>query len=122
MHLQFIPGAAVIRQVNTAINEGSQPLTLTQFSSTCLQGLASDGVRAWSNRAKLRLHYCRQAWEGEGQWRQHGLEELGLFHTSVHPCGTAIHVHSLGSFRTASYLPMAVLEDLETHKVWYWQI
>ncbi|MHB1357444.1 MAG: glycoside hydrolase family 36 protein [Anaerolineae bacterium] len=122
VHLQFIPGTAVIRQVNTALNEGTQPITLTQFSSTCLQGLASDGVRGWSDPAKLRLHYCRQAWEGEGQWRQDGLEELGLYHTSVHPCGTAIHVHSLGSYSTASYLPMAVLEDLETHKVWYWQI
>ncbi|MHB9032778.1 MAG: glycoside hydrolase family 36 protein [Anaerolineae bacterium] len=117
-----IPGAAVIRQTTTAINEGSTPITLTHLSSACLQGLASDGQRAWDDPAKLRLHYCRQAWEGEGQWRTAGLEDLGLYRTSVHPCGTAFHLASIGSWSTATHLPMAVLEDLETGKVWYWQI
>lgn len=122
VQFQSIRGSAVIRQVNTAINEGRQPLTLTHFASTCLQGLATDGARAWDDPAKLRLHYCRQAWEGEGQWRSGSLEELGLYRTSVHPCGTAIHFSSIGSWSTASYQPMGVLEDLETGKVWYWQI
>ncbi|MCE5259452.1 MAG: alpha-galactosidase [Chloroflexi bacterium] len=122
VELHAIPSAAVIRQTTTAINEGNTPLTLTHLSSACLQGLASDGLRAWDDPSKLRLHYCRQAWEGEGQWRQSGIEELGLYRTSVHPCGTAVHLSSIGSWSTASYLPMAVLEDLETGKVWNWQI
>lgn len=72
--------------------------------------------------ARYALFYCRQAWEGEGQWRSSDLEEMGLYPTSVHPISQAIHIASEGSWSTGRYLPMAVIEDMEMNKVWFVQI
>jgi alpha-galactosidase len=120
--LQFIPGAAVIRQTTTVTNIGEEPRLLTQLSSACVNGLASDGIRGWNDRGKIKVHYARQAWHGEGQWRSADLEELGLYKGSVHPPSNTIRLSSAGSFSTGRYLPMLVLEDKETSKVWYMQV
>lgn len=118
----FVPGAAVIRQVTSVANEGSEPVTLTHLSSLYMPGIATDGYRPWHDKKKMRVHYCRQSWEGEGQWRSGDLEELGLYPTSVHPCASAVHLSSRGSFSTSRLFPLAVVEDMETGKVWYVQV
>ncbi|MFC3801236.1 alpha-galactosidase [Cohnella sp. GCM10012308] len=120
--LRFIPGTAVIRQSTVVTNEGELPVVLTHVSSMCVQGVATDGGLPWHDKNKLRVHYCRQTWNGEGQWRSGDLEELGLYPTSTHPSAAAVHFSSVGSWSTGKLLPMAVLEDLETGKSWYWQI
>ncbi|THF80290.1 glycoside hydrolase family 36 protein [Cohnella fermenti] len=120
--MRFVPGSAVIRQSTVVTNEGSSPVVLTHLSSMCVQGIASDGALPWYDKRKVRVHYCRQTWNGEGQWRSGDLEELGLYPTSGHPSAAAVHFSSVGSWSTGKLLPMAVLEDLETGKAWYWQI
>jgi len=120
--MRLIPGAPVIRQVTTVANEGSSPVTITHLSTACFQGIAAGGIRPWHDPQKIRLHYCRQTWEGEGQWRSGDLEELGLYPNSVHPCASAVSFSSVGCYSTSRFLPLLVLEDLETGKVWYGQI
>lgn len=122
VEMQFIPGSAVIRQFTTVVNESDEPITLTHLSSVCMEGVTAGGVLPWYDSRKFRLYYCVQTWQGEGQWRIGGFEELGLYPTSVHPCSSGIHFSSVGSWSTGRYLPMAVLEDLETGSVWYFQI
>ncbi|MFC4779504.1 glycoside hydrolase family 36 protein [Paenibacillus sp. GCM10023252] len=118
----FIPGAAVIRQRTTVTNFGSSPHLLTHLSSANVNGIASDGIRSWEDPNKIKVHYARQAWHGEGQWRSANLEELGLYKGSVHPPSNTIRFSSVGSFSTGQYLPMLVIEDMETSKVWYMQV
>lgn len=118
----LFPDINVIRQFTTVINEGDEPITLTHLSSMCMQGIASDGCRNWDDKNKIKVHYCLQSWQGEGQWRSGDLEELGLYRTSVHPCANAINISSTGSWSTGRYLPMAIIEDMETNKVWYTQV
>lgn len=120
--MEFMPGAAVIRQTTTFINESDQPMLLTNLSAMHLTGIATDGCRPWQDKRKIKVHHCMQTWHGEGQWRQNDLEELGLYHASVHPPASSIRFSSLGTFSTAKYLPMVVIEDMETSKVWYGQI
>ncbi|WP_108991095.1 alpha-galactosidase [Paenibacillus agaridevorans] len=122
VEMHFIPNAAVIRQSTTVRNNSNRPVVLTHLSSTSIQGIATDGCRPWYDKNKIRVHYCRQSWNGEGQWRSGDLEELGLFPSSVHGIGAAIHFASYGSQSTSRYLPMIVLEDMETGKSWYMQI
>lgn len=121
-NLVFVPGAAVIRQTTTVRNDGTEPVTLTHLSSMCVQGIASEGCLSWFEDDKVKLHYCHNAWTGEGQWRSAALGDLGLYHASVHNPGASIHFSSVGSWSTSRYLPMAVLEDTETSQVWYFQI
>lgn len=120
--MQFIPDTAVIRHVTKVKNEGDVPVTLTHLSSAYMQGIAAEGCMPWHDTDKIKVFYCRQAWEGEGQWRSSDLEEMGLYPTSVHPTSQAIHITSEGSWSTGRFLPMAVIEDKDTNKVWFVQI
>ncbi|GGD82430.1 glycoside hydrolase family 36 protein [Paenibacillus nasutitermitis] len=120
--MAFIPGTAMIRQTTAAINEGDGAITLTQLSSLHMQGIALGGCRPCYDPKKVKVHYCRTAWEGESQWRSDDLESLGLFQTSVHAELATVSFSSIGSFSTAHYVPMIVLEDMETSQVWYLQI
>lgn len=120
--MDLIPGANVIRQTTIVKNAGTDPVQLNHVSSMFVNGIATDGLIPWHDKNKIRIHYCIQTWNGEGQWRNGTLEELGLYPNSVHPCASSIHFSSIGSWSTGRYLPMAVIEDLETSKVWYLQI
>jgi len=122
VEIELIAGASMLRQTTTAVNEGDSPLVLTQLSSMHMQGIALGGYRSWDDPDKIKVHYCRQAWEGEGQWRSANLEELGLYPTSTHPNSSVVQFSSIGSYSTVTYLPMVVIEDLETSKVWYVQV
>lgn len=122
VRLEVVPGSAVFRAETTVRNVGDAPVTLTHASSIHVPGIATGGVRKWDDPARVRIHYCRQTWEGEGQWRQGTLEELGLLRTSVHDVRAAAHFASTGSFSTANMLPMLVVEDRERSKVWYVQV
>lgn len=122
VEMRLIQGAAVLRQFTSIKNEDREPVVLTQVSSMCINGIATDGCRPWHDPQKIQVYYCLQTWQGEGQWRSGDLEGLGLFPNSVHPCTAAIHFSSVGSWSTGRFLPMAVLEDRETGKVWYFQI
>jgi alpha-galactosidase len=119
--MHFVPDCAVVRVQTLARNEGDAPIVLTHLSSMVMQGIALAG-RRWDQPGKVRVHYCRQAWHTEGQWREADLAELGVISSSPHPESTAFHVSSVGSFSTASFLPMAVIEDREEDDVWFFQI
>ncbi|MCL5270110.1 MAG: alpha-galactosidase, partial [bacterium] len=120
--LWLVPGASVIRSTTTAINESDRPIVLTHLSSLFMQGIATDGLLAWHDPRKIRVHYATTTWEGESQWKQSDLEGLGLYECSVHPESTAFHLTSVGSLSTARFLPMMVIEDRETGKAWFFQI
>ena len=122
VNMQFAPGARVIRQINTVRNMGDEDIVLTHFSSMNVMGIGTDGLLPWYDDKKIRVHYCINTWEGEGQWRSATLEELGLYPNSVHQCNASIHINSIGSWSTARYFPAAMVEDIETGQIWYFQI
>lgn len=120
--LRKAPGAAVFRAETTVRNVSDEPRTLTHLSSFHMPGIATGGLRPWDDPERIRVHYCRQTWEGEGQWQTGALAKLGLLRTSRHDARAAVHIASQGSFSTANYLPMVVVEDRETGQVWYAQV
>jgi len=122
VNMAFVPGAAVIRQTTTVRNEGRHAVVLTHLSSLCMQGIALGGPDAWTESGRVRVHYWRQAWSGEGQWRCDDLDRLGLYRTSPRAITHAVHWESRGSWSTGRYLPMIVIEDLATQSVWYAQV
>jgi alpha-galactosidase len=122
VRLTFIDGCRVIRQVNTVKNVGERAVTLTHFSSASCLGIATDGRLPWHHPDKIRVHYCRNTWNGEGQWHTATLEELGLYPNSTHPCNASIHFASIGGWSTVRFFPGALIEDIETGQIWYFQI
>jgi alpha-galactosidase len=120
--MEQIQDASIVRTVTTARNESNSPIVLTHLSSSCLPGIGAGGIRPWHNKNKIKVHYAMQTWNGEGQWRSGDLEQLGLYPTSLHSTGSAIHFNSTGSWSTSRHLPMLIIEDLETSEVWYVQV
>lgn len=120
--LELVEGTSVIRQVTTAKNEGDEDITLTQLTSMFVPGICLDGIRPWYDPKKIKFHYCIQNWQAEGQWRDATLADMGMFPTSNHNSNVSTQFSSIGSFSSARYLPMFVIEDIETNQVWYVQI
>ena len=60
---------------------------------------------------------------GEGQWRKYKPTELGLYPGSVHGAEKASYrINSIGSWSTAGFYPMTVVEDKKHGNVWYMEI
>lgn len=119
--MEFVPGAAVVRQTTTVSNEGDRPVVLTHLSSLILQGIGLGGAGDWSAPGRIKVHYWRQAWSGEGQWRCDDADRLGLYRTAPYSMSHAAHWESRGSWSTGRYLPQIVVEDTQTGAVWYAQ-
>jgi alpha-galactosidase len=119
--MEKIKGCNVIKQYSKITNMGEEDIIICQITSAIIQGIALDGVRRWDDKNKIKIHYCIQAWQGEGQWRSADLEELGIFRTSVNNNFTAFHLNSIGSFSTSRFYPLIFVEDMETGKIWYMQ-
>ena len=121
--MNLIPDVNMIRQYTSVENVGDKPVLLNHLSSFSMQGIATHGVRKWNDKDKIKVYYCRQTWGGEGQWYSCNPDEMGLYRTTARTiCKSAIHLASIGSCSTSRYLPMLVLEDIETGYVWYCQV
>lgn len=119
---EFVENANFIRQHTKVRNLSDEEITLTHLSSSSIQGIASSGDLPWYDKRKIKVHYCRQSGQGEGQWRSGGLEELGMYPSSVHNQAGSVQFWSVGSRSTGRFMPMAIIEDMETGECWYFQI
>lgn len=120
--IRCVAGVNVLLQSNTVTNIGERAVVLTHFASGVMNGITGSTSGHWDVPGRLVVHYCRQAWEGEGQWVHGGVAELGIRHTSVHPNTTAFHLHSSGGFSTATYLPILLVEDTWLETIHFIQI
>ena len=117
-----VPGSSSFNCKTIAKNVGDKDITLTQLSSLFIPTFGIDGIMNWDNKEKFKLHYCIQNWQGEGQWRSGSLEELGMYPTGFHNANLSIQFTSTGMFSTSRYLPLFIIEDMETSQVWFVEI
>lgn len=120
VRLEPTAGASVLRQTVTVTNNGDEPHTLTHLSSAALFGVGGEGERTWYDPEKLLLHYATSDWMKEGQWKARTMPELGVIPACHHPWERpSVHFLSSGSWATAKYYPLFILEDRETETVYY---
>lgn len=123
IRLEFVPETNVIVQKNTIKNYGKKNCKLTRFSSCFLEHIASDSKENWYDNNELYIYICHSKWMGEGQWRKYKPTELGLYPGSVHGAEKASYrINSIGSWSTAGFYPMTVVEDKKHGNVWYMEI
>lgn len=118
---QFYDGVPVVRLSHTLTNPTQEELGIEYVSSLALTGISKEGQRG--DEDKLRLHIPHNGWTAELQWTQSTLSQLGFHHAS--PSGLSskrIRVTNVGSWSCAEYLPMALLENLESGTSLFWQI
>lgn len=122
--MQFIKGANVVRQINSVKNISKENVTVTHFSSAAITGLALGGSKKWYlDESKIKVHYCLSHWQGEAQWRESTLDNLGIYKKTTHTWdATSWRARSVGSWSTGKYYPLVMLEDTETGTIWYMEI
>lgn len=104
------------------VNSTEKPLRYSQISSAFVE-VENPGSLSWGARQKYRVHFCRGCWLGEGQWQTRTLAELGLYDTGCgHQNRSFAAISSVGSWTTAPYYPMLLLEDLECGITHYFEI
>lgn len=120
VELCFVPGANVVVQQNRVQNLGEKPVLLTAFSSLFWEGIAHTPDVPWYQNQDLGFYVCHHKWQGEGQWQKYTAAQLGLYPTTTHAPERAAHkINSVGSWSTANYYPMTVVEDTKNDLVWY---
>lgn len=123
VELKFVPEANVVVQQNTIKNCGDKVCKLTRFSSCFLEHIAEELGGNWYDNDELNVCICYSKWMSEGQWRKYKPTDLGLCPGSIHGGEKASYrINSIGSWSTAHYYPMVVVEDKKHEKVWYMEI
>ncbi len=122
--MEFIPGTDAIRQTNSIKNIGKEKVTLTHFGSGLVTGIGKGGLTKWYRDDKrFKVHHLMSHWQGEAQWRENSLEELGIYKKTAHAWDSvAYRLRSVGSWSTGKHHPMMMLEDTETGVIWYMEI
>lgn len=103
-------------------NIGDKAEIITHLSSAALDGLGQDGLLPWYDKNRYVFHSCDSVWEGEAQWRHSSLHELCMVPSTTHFNMKTVSLRSTGSWTTARYYPMVILEDTETGKSFYLEI
>lgn len=110
------------RQVTEVRNRTGKNVTLEQVSSAYVAGIGLDGLRPWYDKSRFRLHFCRNCWNGEGQWFSGSLMDFGLCNATLHDPSCAVSIASVGDMSTAKYYPLFYLEDLELGQTWFFEL
>ncbi|MFD1134411.1 glycoside hydrolase family 36 protein [Paenibacillus urinalis] len=118
-HFQFYEGTSVIKCWTVLENAGSEPIGIEYVSSFALTGFGKEGLQDRDHT--MRLHIPHNSWQGEVQWRNYRLPELGLSHIKDRQ-SKRIAISNTGSWSSAEYIPMGFLENEETGEGLFWQI
>jgi len=103
---------------NTIINTSGNTLRLGRFSSLYKHGIVPD----FHNR-EVAIHICNCTWQGEAQWVSRTPYEMGLYPVAEHDF-THIDktVAGFGSWTTARYYPLVVIEDKTAKKAYFFEL
>ena len=117
---QSLPGGATLQRT-ILVNTGDTALLADTLSAAFLTGIGSDGERRWDDD-RFRVHFAYSSWQGEGQWRHMSPEDAGLYKTYNHHSQTSVQLRSVGTWSTAKYYPLLLLEDTELHRTHFFEV
>ena len=105
----------------SATNKGTAPVTIEHISPL-FPGLSTTENGEWAHN--IHIHFARNSWFSEAQWYDRLICEEGLNAQNLlgESSSTVFQLHSTGSFSTARFLPMAILEDRIANKCYFWEI
>ncbi|ADL52223.1 glycoside hydrolase family 36 protein [Clostridium cellulovorans] len=122
-HFQFYKEISVVRSWSEVINKGKETQTLEYISSFNLTGIEKEGILDRDEKMSLKIPH--NSWQREIQWETYSLEKLGIAQSQPEidqRSSKVIAATNTGNWSTKEYLPMAYLENLETHSNLFWQI
>lgn len=122
--LDFSKGKNVVAQRNVVTNIGTETITMTRFSSGLMEDIGrNDTTLAWYDNKNLKIHLCHNKWQGEGQWKSYSPQDLGLYPVTTHGWEReSFRIQSVGSWSTANFYPLIIIEDSRTGQCWFMEL
>lgn len=118
--LKLIGGTNVIVQKNKIKNIGDGTIKLTRFSSAFIVDIAYGENTPYYRNDDITVNICHSKWQGEGQWKKYTLPELGIYPTTIHDSEReSFKINSVGSWSTANFYPLAIIEDNKKKNTWF---
>ncbi|MBQ8159328.1 MAG: alpha-galactosidase [Clostridia bacterium] len=130
---QFHRGLSCVHVTNEIRNTGSETQTLEYLGSFSYLGIDRGGITDVDH--KLRISIPHHGWQKELAWRTYSLPEMGLAQNQPHVMRRTsknIEFSNTGNWSSKNYLPMALIENLETDEglffeiehngSWHWEI
>lgn len=111
--------SGVLIQTVKVKNIGDEVVRLTSVSSSFVESIASSVDKPWFEK-DIRIHICNNKWQCEGQWTEFTPRQLGIIPVTVHPSERETYkVTSIGSWSTAIYFPLVMVEEKDTNSTWF---
>lgn len=125
-HMKLFNGIPVVQTWTELENKGSEDIGLEYISSFIYQGISGNGSKAYYDKTNIYVPY--NSWCCEAQWKKENLKHVNLTGMSVD--GYNMPGHGMqrfyyggkSSWSSCEYLPMGIVEDEETHEVYYFEI
>ena len=117
MSYQFFDNIPVLRCENMLKNEGKESIGLEFVSSFVHPGVADE------RNDQISLMIPHNSWQQELQWQENSIHQLGshIFREDA-TTSKRIQKHSIGSWSSAEYLPMACIRNRTKNTMEFWQI
>lgn len=119
VHYQFYTGIAAIRCWTTVKNISHVNIGLEYISSFAFTGI--DSGNEMDANEKLYVYIPHNSWTRELVWRKYSLSELGFDKIGAFST-KRINISNTGTWSAKEYLPMGVVDNIETHTTIMWQI
>ncbi len=108
----------VTRQCNRIKNNTGHSIDVNRISSAYFGDLFPNCLAD----DRIILHYCVNSWQGEGRWKHVTLTEFGLEDVTHHDANrTSCSISSIGSWSTARYYPLVIIEDTKSGETYFFE-
>lgn len=103
-------------QYTVAENISGTDIRLTHVSSALVNGIGE------YSRDDYTVYICSSTWQGEAQWNEYSLEQLGIYRASNHVNVSAAKLSFNGSQTTSEHYPLIFIRNKKTNEIWFFEI
>lgn len=103
-------------QYTVAENISGTDIRLTHVSSALVNGIGE------YSRDDYTVYICSSTWQGEAQWNEYSLKQLGIYRASNHVNVSAAKLSFNGSQTTSEHYPLIFIRNKKTNKIWFFEI
>ncbi len=103
-------------QYTIAENISDTDVRLTHISSALINGIGE------YDRNDYVVYLCSSTWQGEAQWNEYSLEQLGVYRASNHVNVSAAKLSFNGSQTTSEHYPLVMIKNKKTDEIWFFEV
>ena len=121
--IESFDGTSALRITNTVTNTGDAVADINYISSAYIDNIGTSGKLPWYSEDRMKVHYCYNSWQKEGQWHSCDLDSLGILPGTLHSWERSqARFAGIGSHCTKRYYPLVMLEDMELGAIYFMEI